>query len=207
MSGSIPSELGNLTNLKELYLWGNELSGPISPELGKLTNLEKLYISDNRFSGCVPEAWQDTEENDLEILGLPLCSDREALISIYKATNGANWRKNANWLKDGIALQGWYGVTTDGGRVVGLILPKNELSGTIPSELGDLTNLKGLYLWGNELSGTIPPELGNLKSLERLFLSKNLLSGTIPSELDDLTNLVILDLSDNQLSGTITGSG
>ena len=79
----------------------------------------------------------------------------------------------------------------------------SELSGTIPSELGNLTNLEGLALWGNELSGTIPSELGNLTNLEGLSLSDNELSGTIPPELGNLTNLEGLYLWGNELSGTI----
>ena len=51
------------------------------------------------------------------------------------------------------------------------------MSGTIPVELGALTNLQRLYLWGNGLSGTIPAELGNLTSLQELYLNQNGLSG------------------------------
>ena len=41
----------------------------------------------------------------------------------------------------------------------------NQLSGTIPSEIGLLTSLKGLLLFNNQLSGTIPVELGGLSQL------------------------------------------
>eukprot|EP01046_Picozoa_sp_COSAG06_P022713 COSAG06_NODE_1773_length_8428_cov_7.738384_1_plen_535_part_00 len=81
-----------------------------------------------------------------------------------------------------------------------------SLSGTIPSELGDLTNLQQLGLYSNpSLSGTIPSELGELTNLQKLYLHSNpSLSGTIPSELGDLTNLQTLYLDSNpSLSGTI----
>ena len=57
------------------------------------------------------------------------------------------------------------------GRVVGLDLGYNGLSGPIPPELGGLSNLERLNLYSNDLSGAIPPELGGLSNLEGLHLS------------------------------------
>ena len=130
-------------------------------------------------------------------------TDREALVALYEATDGDSWVNNDNWLTD--APRGsWYGVTTnDSGHVIELDLSHNGLSGTIPPELGDLTNLKELSLTGNELRGAIPLELGNLTNLEWLFLGDNQLSGSIPSELSNLINLKWLNFWGNQLSGTI----
>ena len=51
-----------------------------------------------------------------------------------------------------------------------------------------------LSLGGNELTGSIPPELGNLTNLIELILRENQLSGNIPSEIGSLTNLIFLDL-------------
>jgi Leucine-rich repeat (LRR) protein len=47
-----------------------------------------------------------------------------------------------------------------------------------------LTNLKELCLDANDLYGTIPTELGRLTELELLNLSWNLLTGTLPSEIE-----------------------
>lgn len=111
-------------------------------------------------------------------------------------------------------------------------LSANQLTGSIPAELGRLTNLRALHLSLNKLTGQIPPELGNLISLQTLWLTGNLfggrippelgrlanlkelalgatglnaekLTGPIPTELGDLTNLEILLLSGNPLSGPI----
>ena len=80
-------------------------------------------------------------------------TDREALVALYNATNGGNWRYNDNWLSDA-PLGEWHGVTTnDDGRVTVLYLNNNELSGEIPAELGSLSNLQLLSLGGNSLSG------------------------------------------------------
>ena len=124
-------------------------------------------------------------------------TDRAALATLYNATNGSSWQNETNWLSNG-PLGEWHGVSTDAdGRVAGLSLLGNQLSGPIPSELGNLANLQELNLWGNQLSGPIPSELGNLANLEHLWLRRNQLSGPIPSELGNLANLRGLSLNPN----------
>ena len=130
-------------------------------------------------------------------------TDREALVALYNATNGENWRNNDNWMSDA-PLGEWRGVTTnDDGRVTDLRRGGNELSGEIPPELGSLSNLEELYLKGNGLSGEIPPELGSLSNVWYLSLGVNELSGEIPAELGSLSNLKLLGLYKNELSGKI----
>ena len=129
--------------------------------------------------------------------------DREILVALYNATDGPNWGYAFNWLTDA-PLGDWSGVETNAlGRVTELNLPFNDLSGSLPVELGNLASLTTLRLEFNDLSGPIPAEFGNLSSLENVDLSFNELSGPIPPELGKLTNLTDLDLSSNQLSGPI----
>lgn len=66
-----------------------------------------------------------------------------------------------------------------------------------------MDNLEILDLHRNQLNGSIPPTLGNLSRLQVLDLSQNSLSGPIPPSLGNLKNLIILNLSSNNLSGTI----
>ena len=84
-----------------------------------------------------------------------------------------------------------------------LQLNHNQLTGEIPPEIGNLTNLTYLHLSSNGLTGTIPPEIGNLTNLSRLYLSENQLTGSIPPEIGNLTNLTVLYLRNNQLTGEI----
>ena len=203
LSGGIPSELGNLINLEGLSLWGNELSGAVRPELETLNGLTQLYLADNQLGGCLPEIWRDIEDSDLDDVGLQFCSDRDVLVALYEAADGDNWLENRNWLSNR-PIGEWYGVTVDdGGRVIGLYLSENELSGTIPPELGYLTKLEELDLSKNQLRRTIPPELGNLSRLTLLFLYSNQLSGSIPEELSNSSKLEQLVLSWNRLDGMI----
>ena len=130
--------------------------------------------------------------------------DRAALVALYDAADGTNWRENTNWLSS-TPLDDWYGVKTDSdGRVVEVSLWLNKLEGQIPSDLGNLAKLERLNLILNSLSGEIPSELGMLANLEELTLLGNQLTGEIPSELDNLTNLEKLYLSvGNQFTGCI----
>ena len=221
LTGEIPPELGDLSSLRLLDLGANRLTGPIPSELGNLAELQWLRLSGNQLTGCIPTGSKevkliDPASSDLSICGqtvvvrvaVPVSSsdssnDRDALVALYNATGGANWMNSDNWLSDG-SIGEWYGVTTDAsGRVTELILQGNELTGPIPPELGNLTNLLVLGLTKNRLSGAIPPELGDLSNLRALVIISNRLTGAIPVELGSLSNLQSLALQNNQLTGTI----
>ncbi|XP_073525414.1 uncharacterized protein [Phyllobates terribilis] len=82
----------------------------------------------------------------------------------------------------------------------------NELAGSIPMELGNLTQLISLDLRNNNLTGVIPSTLGFLSSLKWMRLDGNSFSGEIPLEIGNLTSLIQLDLHLNFLSGSIPDS-
>ncbi|BAP55886.1 leucine-rich repeat-containing protein [Thioploca ingrica] len=64
----------------------------------------------------------------------------EALIDFYNSTNGSNWINNFGWNVTNTPCQ-WKGVTCSGGRVTELSLDTNQLIGTIPASLGNLSEL------------------------------------------------------------------
>ena len=173
LTGSIPAEIGLLSELKILRLRDNELSGSIPSEIGDLTNLTYLGLVSNEISGEIPP----------EILGL---------------TNLESLSLGANNLVGNIPPE-----LASLNNLSFLNLAFNELSGMIPPELSQLTQLDILWLSSNQLTGSIPPELSLLTNLVELFLSDNQLVGTIPIGLSNLSELVKLDLSDNQLTGNI----
>ncbi len=156
LTGSIPTELGNLSNLEELELNSNQLTGSIPTELGNLSNLEELELNSNQLTGSIP-----TELGNLSNLGFLLLSSNQLTGSIpTELGNLSNLRS--------------------------LLLSSNQLTGSIPTELGNLSNLRSLWLDSNQLTGSIPTELGNLSNLFQLYLNNNLLTGTIPQEVLDL---------------------
>ncbi|MDE2795014.1 MAG: hypothetical protein OXL34_09370 [Gemmatimonadota bacterium] len=129
--------------------------------------------------------------------------DRAALMALYDATDGENWKDNTNWGTDA-DLDEWYGVWTWDGRVDQLVIRDNGLSGQIPAALEGLTALGRLDLsYHPNLKGSIPPELGNLADLYGLVLVETSVSGGIPPELGNLSSLVYLDLRNEGMSGSI----
>ena len=56
-TGSLPSELGNLTRLRYLYVDRNHLSGEITSSLGNMTDLKRLYLYNNEFTGPIPSTF------------------------------------------------------------------------------------------------------------------------------------------------------
>ena len=135
--------------------------------------------------------------------------ERDALIALYNSTDGINWNPSSvtNW-NTSSPVSDWAGVTVENisgqDHIVKMELANSNLNGTLPNEIGNLTNLKELTIVYNELlTGVIPSSLGNLYELETLSLFNNDLSGTIPSELGNCTNLINFSLDKNQLTGNI----
>ena len=128
--------------------------------------------------------------------------DRAALIALYEATDGQNWRHQDAWLTNE-PLDSWHGVSLADGRVTQLNLSNNRLNGHLPPELGMLTELRRLELPGNRLQGYVPDAIGDLAALTHLDLRWNSLDGQIPMSLANLTRLASLLLSANRLTGPI----
>lgn len=226
LSGPIPSELGSLGNLERLSLHSNQLSDLIPLQVaqngGRIQSTygqdectfappgnETLYMprdSDYRAADL---------DGDLSICGLDLqpsfnCATQsqipqvecEALVLLYDLTDGPEWDTSTGWASTPTPCS-WYGVTCDSGSLGRLVLQENQLTGSIPAELGALSGLVTLDLYGNQLTGAIPVELGNLSDLHYLNLGSNSLTGGIPAELGGLANLDSLRLSYNELTGPI----
>ena len=221
LTGEIPPEFGSLSDLLHLNLSDNNLTGGIPMELGDLSNLQELYLSGNGLSGCVPDELLHIPNNDFASLALPFCSehpcvsggavvdvtntgllaDCETLLAARDTLAGT---AALNWVAD-TPITEWDGVILGGTqqRVTRLDLNRRELTGEIPTEFGNLTNLTKLLLNSNQLTGEIPDELGSLVNLQVLFLYSNRLTGEIPKELGNLDNLQTLWLGGNQLTGGI----
>ncbi|MFH1051569.1 MAG: Omp28-related outer membrane protein [bacterium] len=160
--GEIPKEIGQLKNLKTLYMNRNELSGGIPKEIGNLANLEYIYLSFNKLTGEIPKELG----NLVNLKGL----------YFYSNQLSGEIPKEIGKLSNLIALE----------------LPFNRLSGNIPLELFNLINLEELGLYSNELTGTVPREIFNLSKLWGLALGKNNLYGPIPVEIKNLKYLTQL---------------
>ena len=82
----------------------------------------------------------------------------------------------------------------------------NALSGSIPENIGALSNLDSLYLSYNNFTGEIPASITGIDSLTYLALDNNILTGIIPEHIGSIDSLKYLNLDNNQLSGEIPQS-
>ena len=108
-------------------------------------------------------------------LGLSQCqtSDRDALMSLYSATNGANWKSNTNW---GIGdCSTWYGITFSGSDM-SIDLSSNNLVGTIPSDFFANCTPVNFNVKSNSLSGALPSGFVQIPGLVQFDVSYNKLS-------------------------------
>ncbi|XP_009342316.2 receptor-like protein 2 [Pyrus x bretschneideri] len=193
LTGRIPVWLAKLKSLEILALDGNKITGTIPSWLG--TDLPRLFnigLSMNLISGEFPKELcrlpalvheliaAQADQYDVE---LPLCikNSRGVLINY-------GLRRILSSIPSSIELS------------------SNNITGNIPSEIGQLQLLQELHLDNNNFSGNIPDQMSNLMKLQALSLSRNHLSGKIPSSLVSLNFLKSFDVSYNNLEGPIPTS-
>ena len=202
LRGQLPESVGDLEFLTELRVDGNDLSGPLPISLSGLS-IRELHYGDTMLCTLSDEAFREWLAAIPSREGEELaCNEERAdLAVLYEALGGPNWRISTNWLTDA-PLDTWWGIQlNEAGRVSGIHLYSNGLSGQIPPRIGRFPHLRVLRLDGNQVRGPIPPELGDLTELRRLELNGNDLRGEIPPELGQLKNLERLFLYENQLVG------
>ncbi len=197
LTGAILADLGRLTQLQGLYLDHNQLTGEIPAELGQLSQLEWLYLDQNQLTGEIPvELAQLSQLRALILYGNQLTGPIPVELSQLSQLQRLSF--SSNQLTGSIPVE-----LSQLSQLRWLYLSNNQLTGSIPVELSQLSQLQRLYLWGNQLTGEIPVELGQLTQLRWLSFSSNQLTGEIPVELGQLTHLTDLILSSNQLTGEI----
>ena len=137
-----------------------------------------------------------------------LWRQRYALAVFFYDTGGEfHWKNKDGWLSSTSVCDGWNQVfcdkSDDGQDVTDLHLNRNDLKGSIPTQISMLSDLRNMFLFGNGLDGSMPTQLGLLTKLTQMHLANNQLSGTIPTQLHRLKSLDQLMLGGNDLQGTI----
>ncbi|KAI4385265.1 hypothetical protein MLD38_003312 [Melastoma candidum] len=201
------------------------LSSPFPPSLSLLPHLAFLNLSNNLFDGSLPSSFFAALPS-LHTLDLYNNNLSGPLPPAPLPSRLRHLHLGGNFFSGPIPVG--YSLCDS---LEYLALSGNELTGTIPPQLGNLSRLRELYVGyynvfdgglppelGNlselvrldaascGLSGEIPPELGKLKKLDTLFLQVNLFSGGLTPELGTLQSLKSMDLSNNLLTGEIPAS-
>ncbi|XP_059285313.1 probable LRR receptor-like serine/threonine-protein kinase At1g56140 isoform X1 [Lycium ferocissimum] len=194
-SGPLPSELGNLTKLTQIYFNSAGVSGPIPLTFAKLQNLEQVWTSDNAFTGRIPD-FIGNNWSKLTVLRLqgnafegPIPASFSNLTSLtdLRISDLSNGSSSFDFLKNMKSLSK-------------LVLRNNNISGSIPTNIGEYESLSLLDLSFNNLTGRIPDAVFNLSSLTHLFLGDNKLTGALPAQ--KTRSLQTIDLSYNGLFGS-----
>ena len=124
---------------------------------------------------------------------------RHALRAFYNAMGGSGWVRDDNWLT-AAPLSEWAGVVMSEGKVIGLRLGNNGLTGEIPASISGLDGLEQLNLMNNDITGGLPAEMADLTSLMELNVAGNGgMGGPVPPEFVNMSALTDLNLAGTAL--------
>ncbi|KDP38868.1 hypothetical protein JCGZ_05025 [Jatropha curcas] len=204
LNGTIPPSLGNLTSLEILGAAGNFLIGTIPDTLGQLKRLSIFDISTNKLAGTLPMEignleklqWLTLDHNRLSGPVPTSISIRSSLIRLQLHNHNFH-----SAIPSGLDWQNMLFLNLAGSN-----LPKSNLTGEIPNELGQCKSHVNLYMEGNKFQGTLPLSFASLRGLRVLDLSRNNLSGKIPEYLEKFS-LEYLNFSFNNFEGDIPIKG
>jgi Leucine-rich repeat (LRR) protein len=181
---SIAPEIGNLTALRELSLYGC-FNGYVPSSISNLTDLQRLNIVNSSiYAEPILHKGNLKCELPADIGRLVNIVD----INISNAMSGIMPPSIGNLSKLEM-LRITHDTTYFG---------KGNLKGKIPDEIGNLRKLRVLSINNQQINGVIPSAIGKLTELYEVDLSGNQLSGSVP--LMNYPKLTYLFLNDNLLT-------
>ncbi|KAL0392467.1 UNVERIFIED_CONTAM: MDIS1-interacting receptor like kinase [Sesamum radiatum] len=200
--GTIPAQIGALSNLRYLILSSNNFTGGIPTQIGALSKLIMLYLAYNNLTGAIPtQIGALSNLKYLFLLANNLTGTIPFQISALSQLIYLDFSRNN--LTGEISSE-----LVQMPRLRLLKLSSNQISGQIPVDIGQLSQLRILELSSNNLSGFIPFQIAYLP-LQKIDLSQNSIQGTITSVFGSIGTsgynevLLQVNLSHNNLSGAI----
>ncbi|CAK9168899.1 unnamed protein product [Ilex paraguariensis] len=208
IKGNLTSLIGSTTlpHLRFFSIAGNQFTGSIPISVSNMSTLEHLILEVNKLTGKVPHLGKCYKLRDFSIgynhLGSGEANDLSFISTLTNATNLTALAVNVNNF-GGVLPESIGNLST---QLVQMLLDNNQISGSIPSVIANLSYLEMLDMFYNQFTGHIPPDFGKFQNLQHLSLSGNQLSGNVPSSLGNLTALSLLRLDQNNLQGNIPSS-
>lgn len=195
VTGRLPSDIGSLEDLSELWLYDNHITGTIPSAIGRMTQLFNLFLYENNLIGTIPKEICTSTMYQFLLSYNSLSGTLPTEVGNMRGVRLV-WLNNNN-LSGTIPTE--FGSPT---RLQQLYLSNNLLSGFIPE--GIFSNaMDYFYLSNNSLTGSIPSSIGIMTQVIRISLSNNSLVGQIPTQIVNSSLLQSLDLSFNSLEGSI----
>ncbi|KAM3338607.1 hypothetical protein P3S68_030693 [Capsicum galapagoense] len=187
LMGIISPSVGNATKLLNLCLDGNKINGNIPKEIGNLSQVVELSLYDNELTGFIPAALFNI--SSLFTIHLQFNSLSGPLL-LDDETIVSNLKYLSIYFNQisGNIPSNICQLT----ELEVLSLSFNKITGKIPKNIGCLSKLEHFYIGDNQIKGTIPTSLGNISALQNLNCGRNGIVGKIPLELGKLSNLRVL---------------
>ncbi len=199
MEGSIPAEIGKLSELESLGMTNQKVIGTLPAEINQLKKLKVLSI--NGFNTIDNSAYEIPDLSGLTSL---------RQLDIWMNVKLGDW---STWVKELPVLES-------------LVLVKVIINGPIPEWFSEL-NLSTIVLRENGISGTIPnlssmnlttlsisdqkfdpssfPEwISSIPTLTRLILENANLEGEVPGAIFDNEELIVFNVIGNKLTGDLS---
>jgi len=207
LSGKLPFSLYNISSLTYLHIGGNQFNGSLPTNMfTTLPNIRQFWVASNRFSGPIPTSITNASQIQMFDIGfnnfvgqipnlgklqdLSVLAVGENNLGSNSSSSGDDWE----FIKSLVNCS----------QLDIVIVESNNLGGPLPKIIGSLsTHLSELAMARNQISGKIPTELGNLVNLIFLSIENNLLTDVIPESFAKFQNMQVLSLSTNKLSGEI----
>lgn len=131
----------------------------------------------------------------------------QSLVQFFEKLSAGNVQDGWGWnMNSDPCADKWIGIKCDSKSrfVRKIVLEEMNLSGILDADsLCRTTSLVHLSLKGNNITSSVPKELGNCKGLTHLYLNRNHFSGSLPDSLSLLSNLKRLEIADNKFSGEL----
>ncbi|KAF8649525.1 hypothetical protein HU200_064280 [Digitaria exilis] len=199
LGGVVPPFLGAVSTLRELNLSYNPFSaGPLPPQLGDLSDLRVLWLAECNLVGAIPASLgrlASLTDLDLSTNALTGPIPPEVVTGLSSAVQIELYNNSLT----GPIPTGFGRLL----NLRGVDLAMNRLDGAIPEDLFRAPKLETVHLYANLLTGPVPESVAEAPSLVELRLFANRLNGTLPAGLGRAAPLVCLDVSNNAIEGEI----